>query len=122
MGAPSGANSGERNERKRKTTNIRFTPKAQERFRELTWKHPSLNEKIVSLMRWDGDGTITISADFGERDFFFAAVRKDGGHGMCGGIVFHRNYRKDADGNTIRDTDGRAILSHEDDGEYSIHT
>lgn len=101
--------------------NIRFTPKARNSFRELSWKHQSLNDKIISLMRWDGDGTITICAE-GDRDFYFYEESEDGSRGTCGGIVFHRNYRKDADGNFIRDADGRAVLSHENDGEYSIHT
>ena len=101
--------------------NIVFEPKARELFREMTWKYPSLNEKIISLMRWDSDNTIHICKD-SERSFFFYEEGKNGNRGMCGGIIFHRNYKKDSDGNILRDENGRAILSHEDDGEYSIHT
>lgn len=101
--------------------NIVFTERAEKVFQANTWKRPSLNEKIISLMRWHGNGTINISQD-GEKSFFFQEIDKDGKPRMCGGIIFHRNYKKDSDGNILRDENGRAILSHEDDGEYSIHT
>lgn len=101
--------------------NIVFVNEARELFCEMSWKHHSLNEKIIALLRWDSDNTIYIYKE-DQKSFFFQERTKDGKPRMCGGIIFHRNYKKDFNGNILRDENGRAILSHEDDGEYSIHT
>lgn len=74
--------------------NIRFTPKARELYREMSlktanWGNGSLDSRIINLMRWDGDGTITISTDFCFKSFFFSEEHENGARGMCGGIILH---------------------------------
>lgn len=93
--------------------NIVFENGAHELLREMSWKFDSLNKCVIGLMRWDGDNTIHICKD-GGRDFYFWEITKSGGRGMCGGIIFHRNW--------TTDESGKSVPSHEDDGEYSIHT
>ena len=95
--------------------NIEFTQKAMERFHENTWKHESLNNCLINLLRWDGEGKIVVMADSGEKDFFFREIRDDGSNGMCGGIVFHRNWVKKDDGTSVPS-------ENPDDGKYSTHT
>ena len=95
--------------------NIEFTEKAMERFHENTWKHSTLNECIISLLRWRGDGKIILMTDICEKSFFFNEVDKNGNDCMKGGIIFHRNWVKKDDGTFVQS-------DNPDCGKYSIHT
>ena len=95
--------------------NIEFTEEAMERFSENSWKHESLNNCIINLLRWTGKGKIVVMTDFGEKDFFFQEVDENGKNRMCGGIIFHRNWVKKDDGTSVQ-------ADNPDDGKYSTHT
>ena len=51
----------------------------------------TLKECVWSIMSWLHGKTVAIeiSADFGDRNFFFSEIMEDGSCGICGGIIFH---------------------------------